>query len=94
MGTAKEFDLEGCAALNPDLVDPAEKLSEQAGILEGMGMKTLVVNPESMEGLEEAIRSIAAATGTQERAEALIGWYGAKKEKLAGITGQAGKRGA
>ena len=58
--------------------------------LEGMGMKTLVVNPESMEGLEEAIRSIAAATGTQERAEALIGWYGAKKEKLAGITGQAG----
>ncbi len=40
-----------------------------------MGMKTLVVNPESMEGLEEAIRSIAAATGTQERAEALIGWY-------------------
>ena len=90
VGTAKEFDLEGCAALNPDLVILRKKLSEQAGILEGMGMKTLVVNPESMEGLEEAIRSIAPATGTQERAEALIGWYGAKKEKLAGITGQAG----
>ena len=33
--------------MNPDLVILPKKLSEQAGILEGMGMKTLVVNPES-----------------------------------------------
>ena len=90
VGTAKEFDLEGCAALNPDLVILPKKLSEQAGILEGMGMKTLVVNPESMEGLEEAIRSIAAAAGTQERAEALIGWCGARRRSWPGLPDRLG----
>lgn len=92
VGTAKEFDLEGCAALKPDLVILPKKLTEQAEILEGMGIKTLVVNPESMEELEDTIRSIAAETGTKDRAEELIGWYAAKKEKLAGIAGQTGDK--
>lgn len=85
VGTAKEFDLEGCAALEPDLVILPKKLSEQAGILEGMNIRTLVVNPESMEALKETIREIAALTGTEEQAEKLLGWYAQKEEKLAGI---------
>lgn len=85
VGTAKEFDLEGCAALEPDLVILPKKLSEQADILEGMNIRTLVVNPESMEALKETIREIAALTGAEEQAEKLLGWYAQKEEKLAGI---------
>ena len=85
VGTAKEFDLEGCAALEPDLVILPKKLSEQADILEGMNIRTLVVNPESMEALKETIREIAALTGAEEQAEKLLGWYAQKEDKLAGI---------
>ncbi|WP_294146549.1 ABC transporter substrate-binding protein [uncultured Clostridium sp.] len=89
VGTAKEFDLEGCAALEPDLVILPKKLSEQADILEGMNIRTLVVNPESMEALKETIREIAALTGTEGQAEKLLGWYAQKEEKLAGILEKA-----
>ncbi len=85
VGTAKEFDLEGCAALEPDLVILPKKLSEQADILEGMNIRTLVVNPESMEALKETIREIAALTGTEGQADKLLGWYAQKEGKLAGI---------
>lgn len=89
VGTAKEFDLEGCVALEPDLVILPKKLSEQADILEGMNIRTLVVNPESMEALKETIREIAALTGTKEQAEKLLGWYAQKEGKLAGILEKA-----
>lgn len=89
VGTAKEFDLEGCAALEPDLVILPKKLSEQADILEGMNIRTLVVNPESMEALKETIREIAALTGTEGQAEKLLAWYAQKEEKLAGILEKA-----
>lgn len=89
VGTAKEFDLEGCAALEPDLVILPKKLSEQADILEGMNIRTLVVNPESMEALKETIREIAALTGTEGQAEKLLGWYAQKEGKLAGILEKA-----
>lgn len=89
VGTAKEFDLEGCIALNPDLVILPKKLSEQADILKNMGMEVLVVNPESLEELKETINMIAAETGTEERAGNLMEWYREKEEKLAGIVDDA-----
>ncbi|MFQ9704020.1 MAG: hypothetical protein ACLR0U_21650 [Enterocloster clostridioformis] len=46
MGTAKEFNLEGCISLEPDLVVLPKRLSEQAETLSGMGIAVLVVNPE------------------------------------------------
>lgn len=85
VGTAKEFDLEGCIALEPDLVILPKKLSDQADILENMGIDVLVVNPESMEELEKTINDIASRTGTTERADRLTEWRRAKEEKLSGI---------
>ena len=38
VGTAKEFDLEGCAALNPDLVILPAKLKETIPALEELGL--------------------------------------------------------
>ena len=72
VGTAKEFDLEGCAALEPDLVILPIKLKSAVETLEGLGIDVLLVNPENQELLTGMIHMIAAATGTEEQAEALL----------------------
>ena len=72
VGTAKEFDLEGCAALEPDLVILPLKLKSAAETLEGLGIDVLLVNPENQELLTGMIHMIAAATNAEEQAEALL----------------------
>ena len=72
VGTAKEFDLEGCAALEPDLVILPLKLKSAAETLEGLGIDVLLVNPENQELLTGMINMIAAATNTEAQAEALL----------------------
>ena len=72
VGTAKEFDLEGCAALEPDLVILPIKLRSAADTLEGLGIDVLLVNPENQELLTGMIHMIAAATNTQSKATALL----------------------
>lgn len=72
VGSAKEFDLEGCAALEPDLVLLPLKLKSAAETLEGLGIDVLLVNPESQELLTEMINLVAAATNTEEKAQSLL----------------------
>lgn len=71
VGTAKNFDLEGCTALNPDLVILPAKLKDSIPALEELGIKVLAVNPEDGDLLNEAIDLVAKATGTTERANEL-----------------------
>ena len=86
VGTAKEFDLEGCIALEPDLVILPKKLKDAAETLGGLGIPVLLVNPESHAQLVEMLRLIAAATGTQARAEALVAYYDAALADVARLT--------
>ena len=74
VGTAKEFDLEGCAALEPDLVILPIKLKSAVETLEGLGIDVLLVNPENQELLTGMIHMIAVATNTEDKAEALLGF--------------------
>ena len=83
VGTAKEFDLEGCAAHEPDLVILPIKLKNAAEVLEGLGIDVLLVNPENQELLTEMINMIAAATGTQEKAQALLDFTEMQENVLA-----------
>lgn len=87
VGTAKEFDLEGCAALAPDLVILPKKLKDAAATLEGLGMTVLLVNPESKEQLEEMVDLLAKATDSQENGSKLLAFaesnQSALDEKLA-----------
>ena len=46
IGTAKEFDLEGCAALTPDLVIVPAKLKDSIHQMEELGLTVLAVKPE------------------------------------------------
>ena len=83
VGTAKEFDLEGCAALEPDLVILPLKLQSAVETLEGLGIDVLLVNPENQELLTGMIHMIAAATNTEEKAEELLGFTAAQEAFLA-----------
>ncbi len=81
VGTAKEFDLEGCLALEPDLVILPLKLKNSAETLEQMGVDVLLVNPENRDLLRETIGMIATATGTQQEAQTLLD-FAARQESL------------
>lgn len=82
VGSAKEFDLEGCAALEPDLVILPLKLSSAAQTLEELGISVLLVNPEDQTLLTEMIRLVAAATDTKARAQALLDFTGEQEARL------------
>ena len=83
VGTAKEFDLEGCAALEPDLVILPIKLKSAVETLEGLGIDVLLVDPEDQVKLTEMIGMIAAATDTEEEAEQLLGFTAEQEAYLA-----------
>ena len=71
IGTAKEFDLEGCAALTPDLVIVPAKLKDSIPQMEELGLTVLAVKPEDQDKLYGAIDLLAQATNTIARGEAL-----------------------
>ena len=79
VGTAKEFDLEGCAALDPDLVILPLKLKDTVPALEALEIPVLLANPEDLALLTETINMLGAATGTGEAAAALLD-YNARTE--------------
>ena len=66
VGTAKEFDLEGCAALAPDLVVLPLKLESVVDPLEALGIDVLLVDPEDQERLNAAAALLGTATNAQQ----------------------------
>lgn len=76
VGTAKEFDLEECASLNPDLVVVPAKLKDVIPSLEELGLTVLAVNPENQELLEEAAVLLGTAVNSQDAANALLSTTG------------------
>ena len=84
VGTAKAFDLEACLAAEPQLVILPKRLKDAAASLSEFGIPALLVNPESGELLDGMISLIGEATGTQERADALLAFSAAQLEALAG----------
>lgn len=86
VGTAKEFNLEGCLALEPDLVILPKKLTDQAQTLADMGITVIVVNPENEQLLKETIQMIGTATGTTNKANKLLAYYDERYNELEKIT--------
>lgn len=82
VGTAKDFDLEGTLALQPDLVILPIRLQDSINTLEGMGIKVIGINPEDMDLLKETLEFIGKATDTEEKAEKLIAYYDEKTKKV------------
>lgn len=82
IGTAKEVDIEACAALMPDLAILPMKVKDSADDLEALGISVLLVNPESQELLMEMIRLVAAVTDREERANQLITFIETQETRL------------
>lgn len=82
VGSAKEFDLEGCAALEPDLVILPLKLSDAAETLSGMGIPVILINPEDQDLLKETISLVGAATGSTEAADQLLAFSADEQSAL------------
>ena len=74
VGSAKDFDLETCASLSPDLVILPLKLKDAAQSLTELQIPVLLVNPESQELLESMIGLISTATDTEEPAAELLAY--------------------
>jgi iron complex transport system substrate-binding protein len=81
VGTAKEFDLEACLSLDPDLVILPIKLKDQINTLEEMGVHVIGVNPENEGLLIEMIEMIGKLTGV-ENYEELLTYYTEKGNKI------------
>lgn len=86
VGSAKAFDLEACTAAKPDLVILPKKAKDYAKTLTGMGIATIVVNPESHQELEEMIRLISKLTDTEKQADKLLARYKKVMNKVNQLT--------
>lgn len=75
VGTARDFNLEACLALDPDLVLLPVRLQDIADTLEEMGVPVILLNPETHDGVLDMISAIGTATGADQRAEQLKSWY-------------------
>lgn len=87
VGTAKEFDLETCLSLEPDLVVLPLKLKDVADTLEEMGVDALLVNPEDLSLLKETVTLLSAASGAD--GSALLNFYDEKEAFLTGLLADA-----
>lgn len=82
VGTAKEFDLEGCAALKPDLVIVPTKLKDSIPAMEELGLTIIAVNPEDQTKLFETIDMISTAADVVEKGQELEYWISDALESL------------
>lgn len=82
VGSPKEFDIEACASLAPDLVLIPMRAKDMVEPLEKLGITVMVVNPESRADLIEMIQMIGAATDKAERAEELVDYIESKLKFL------------
>jgi len=92
VGTAKEFNLEGCIALNPELVILPIKLKDAVESLEGLGINVIAVNPEDMDLLKETLTMIGQATGTEDRANELLTYYDEKVAEVSKLSASGDQR--
>ena len=91
LGTVKEFDLEECAVLNPDLVVVPTKLTGIIPSLEELGITVLVVNPENEELLNEMITLLGQATNSEATAKELLAYKEGKLNELKELLADAKK---
>ncbi len=89
VGSAKDFDLEGCIALSPDLVILPVKLKSAVEDLEAFDIDVILVNPETAEQLDEMIDIIAAATDTRTNADKLTDYIDNVRSQLEAVSGDA-----
>jgi iron complex transport system substrate-binding protein len=82
VGTARDFNIEACLALEPDLVILPIRLLETADILTDMGVAVMIVNPESAADINQMIMLIGIATETKDRGELLVNFLNEENRSI------------
>lgn len=88
MGNKKNFNLEECAKLNPELVVLPMGLKDYASQLEELEITAVVVNPENMESFLDMVTMLGKASGHEETAESLLSYYDKIQEDVAEKLGE------
>jgi len=86
VGTARDFNLEACLELKPDLAILPARLRDVAETMEEMGVPVILVNPESYRELIEMIALIGQATRETQRASQLIDWIENSRKSVESLT--------
>jgi len=86
VGTARDFNLEACLALNPDLVILPSRLRDVADTLTEMDIAVILVNPESFGEIIEMMDLVGKAAGVGERATQLITFIESTHQELHALT--------
>ncbi|WP_158584004.1 ABC transporter substrate-binding protein [Salinibius halmophilus] len=71
VGNSSKINTEAVLALNPDLIIWGWR-NDQVDQLEGMGIQTLYMKPETFTGIELSLRNAGIATGKEAAAQARI----------------------
>jgi iron complex transport system substrate-binding protein len=82
VGTARDFNIEACITLHPDLVILPIRLRVSAEILEELGIPVLLVDPESPEEIISMITLIGNAVNAEQRAAMLIEHHNRSLEEI------------
>lgn len=82
MGNKKNFNLEECAKLNPDLVVLPIGLKDYVAQLEELGIQVVVVNPETMSDFLGCVKLLGDATDHVKKADELIAYYRDMREVI------------
>ncbi len=91
VGSAKQFDLEGCAALEPDLAILPLKLSDAADTLTELGIPVILVNPEDQALSDEMRDIVSTALNCREEAEELADFVAQQEAFLSEATADTEK---
>lgn len=86
IGSGKTLNIESIVALDPDLVIIPYRLESFVSQLESLGIPTIVVEPETMEGFIECVELVGNAIGHEEEANELITYYEEQIEKVTELT--------
>lgn len=86
VGSGKETNIEAIAALEPDLVLLSTKQKDAADTLTGLGIPTVLVEPETYDLFNELIGMLGRLCGCEDKAEELVGYYGSVVDKVTTLT--------
>lgn len=82
MGNKKNFNIEECAKLQPDLVILPMSLKDYVAQLEELDIAVVVLNPETMDGFWDSVALLGKASGHDKKAKELHSYY---EEQLSNI---------
>lgn len=74
LGNKKMFHVEECAKADPDVVFLPVSLQSYVEQLEMLGIQVVLLNPETQQGFDEAVKLIAKVCGKEKQAEAYFNY--------------------